>query len=377
MSTFKDLQLLSDAAYYDRCNYVNYNVDNILKETDKIKDGIYYAKAGSREVPLFKILMTNQCNNDCAYCTNCRKHQYQRARLSPEALSRIYMQYYEGGLVDGLFLSSGIVKDADTTMEDMIEAVNLLRNKYSYKGYVHLKIIPGASREHIRYAMELADRVSINIEAATRDGLGDLSSTKNYDKDILKRLDWISRLHKRNPKLASSGHTTQIIVGANDETDGEILKQVYTLKKKYDTLYNYFSSFKALEGTPLEEKESSDTRRTGRLYQAEYLFSQYNYKDSDIILDENGFLDLNNDPKYSIALEHMDEYPVDVNTAKYKDLIKIPGIGLKSARRITHKQKLGERIESLKDLKELGANINKCKIFVKTGKSYQSTLNFS
>lgn len=376
MSTFKDLQLLSDAAYYDRCNYVNYNVDNILKETDKIKDGIYYAKAGSGEVPLFKILMTNQCNNDCAYCTNCRKHKYQRARLSPEALSRIYMQYYEGGLVDGLFLSSGIVRDADTTMEDMIEAVNLLRNKYSYKGYVHLKIIPGASKEHIRYAMQLADRVSINIEAATRDGLDDLSSTKNYDKDILKRLDWISRLHKRNPKLASSGHTTQIIVGANDETDEEILKQVYNLKKKYDTLYNYFSSFKALEGTPLEEKESSDTRRTGRLYQAEYLFSQYNYKDSDIILDENGFLDLNTDPKYSIALEHMDEYPVDVNTAKYKDLIKIPGIGLKSARRITHKQKLGERIESLQDLQELGANINKCKIFVKTGKSYQSTLNF-
>ena len=122
MSTFKDLQLLSDAAYYDRCNYVNYNVDNVLEETDKIKDGIYHAKAGSRDVPLFKILMTNQCNNDCAYCTNCIEHKYQRARLSPEALARIYMKYYESNMVEGLFLSSGIIKDADTTMEEMIEA---------------------------------------------------------------------------------------------------------------------------------------------------------------------------------------------------------------------------------------------------------------
>ena len=191
MSTFQDLQLLSDAAYYDRCNYVNYNVDNILKETDKLKDGIYHAKAGNREVPLFKILMTNQCNNDCAYCTNCMKHKYQRAHIGPDALARIYMQYYENNIVEGMFLSSGIIKDADRTMEEMNHAAYLLRNKYSYKGYIHLKVIPGASKDHIKHALQLADRVSINIEAATKDGLSDLSSTKNYDKDILKRLDWI------------------------------------------------------------------------------------------------------------------------------------------------------------------------------------------
>ncbi|MGN1321476.1 MAG: radical SAM protein [Methanosphaera sp.] len=374
MSTYKDLQVLSDAAYYDRCNYVNYNVDNVLKETDKIKDGIYHAKAGNMDVPLFKVLLTNQCNNDCAYCTNCMNHKYQRARLSPEALARIYMKYYENGTVEGLFLSSGIIKDADTTMEEMIEAVSLLRNKYSYKGYVHLKIIPGASKDHIKYAMQLADRVSINIEAATRDGLSDLSSTKNYDKDILKRLDWIDNLHRRNHNLASSGHTTQIIVGANEETDEDILKQVYHLTQKYDVLYNYFSNFKPLEGTPLENHEAGDPRRTGRLYQAEYLFTKYNYNKDDIILDDNGNLDLTNDPKYTIALQHMEDYPIDVNTAKYKELIRVPGIGLKSARRITHLQKENKKITSLKQLQQLGANIKKCKIFVKVGGSYQSTL---
>jgi predicted DNA-binding helix-hairpin-helix protein len=284
------------------------------------------------------------------------------------------MDFYNKNSVEGLFLSSGIIKDADTTMDEMIEAVHILRNRYSYKGYVHLKIIPGASRDHIKHAMQLADRVSINLEAATKDGLGDLSSTKNYDKDILKRLDWISNLHRRDHNLASSGHTTQIIVGANDESDEDILNQVYKLSNKYDTLYNYFSSFKALDGTPLENHSQPDIRRTGRLYQAEYLFKQYNYKLDDIILDDDGNLDLSEDPKYIAALENMDEYPIDVNTAKYKELIRVPGIGLKSARRITHMQKEGKKITSLKQLQDLGANVNKCKIFVKTGKSYQSTL---
>lgn len=374
MSTYNDLQLLSDAAYYDRCNYVNYNVDNVLKETDKIKDAIYHAKAGSRDVPLFKILMTNECNNDCAYCTNCRGHKYQRARLSPDSLAQIFMKYYENNQVEGLFLSSGIIKDADTTMEEMIEAAHILRNKYSYNGYIHLKIIPGTSKDYIKHAMQLADRVSINIEAATKDGLSDLSSTKNYDKDILKRLDWIDNLHRRDHSLASSGHTTQIIVGANDESDEDILKQVYNLTKKYDVLYNYFSSFTPVKGTPLENHEANDNKRTGRLYQTEYLFNQYNFTLDDIILDDDGFLDTNNDPKYNIALANKEDYPIDVNTASYKELIRIPGIGLKSARRIRHMQKQGEKIESLKQLQEIGANINKCKTFVKVGGSYQSTL---
>ena len=374
MSTFKDLQLLSDAAYYDRCNYVNYNVDNVLKETDKIKDGIYHAQAGNRTVALFKILMTNECNNDCAYCTNCIEHKYQRARLSPESLARIFMNYYERNMVEGLFLSSGIIKDADTTMEEMIEAAHILRNKYSYKGYIHLKIIPGANKDHIKHAMQLADRVSINIEAATKDGLSDLSSTKNYDKDILKRLDWIDNLHRRDHNLASSGHTTQIIVGANDETDEDILKQVYTLTSKYDVLFNYFSSFTPVKGTPLENKEANDTNRTARLYQTEYLFNKYHYKLDDIILNDEGFIDTNNDPKYNIAMANKEDYPIDINTATYKQLIRIPGIGLKSAKRIRQKQREGKKIEKLKELQEMGANINKCKTFVKIGGSYQSTL---
>ncbi len=373
MSTYKDLRILADAAYYDRCNYVNYNVDNFLNSTEN-KDCIYNARAGSRTVKLFKVLMTNKCNNDCAYCTNCRGHKYQRAQLDAKTLSHIFMNYYDKNQAEGIFLSSGIIKDADTTMEELIETAHILRNKYSYNGYIHLKVIPGASKDHIRHAMELADRVSINIETATREGLSDLSSTKNYDKDIIKRLDWIDNLHRKDHSLAPSGHTTQIIVGANQESDEDIIRQVYNLKSRYNLQNNYFSSFIPLDKTPLENHEACDTMRTARLYQTQYLFDKYNYTDEDIILDDDGFLDLSNDPKYNIALEHMDEFPVDINTATFKELIKVPGIGLISARRIVHLQKQKHEIESLKELQTLGANINKCKTFVKIKNSYQSTL---
>ncbi len=373
MSTYKDLRILADAAYYDRCNYVNYNVDNFLNSTEN-KDCIYNARAGSRNVKLFKVLMTNKCNNDCAYCTNCQGHKYQRAQLDAKTLSHIFMNYYDKNQAEGIFLSSGIIKDADTTMEELIETAHILRNKYSYNGYIHLKVIPGASKDHIRHAMELADRVSINIETATREGLSDLSSTKNYDKDIIKRLNWIDNLHRKDHSLAPSGHTTQIIVGANQESDEDIIRQVYNLKSRYNLQNNYFSSFIPLDKTPLENHEACDTMRTARLYQTQYLFDKYNYTDEDIILDDDGFLDLSNDPKYNIALEHMDEFPVDINTATFKELIKVPGIGLISARRIVHLQKQKHEIESLKELQTLGANINKCKTFVKIKNSYQSTL---
>ncbi len=373
MSTFNDLKILSDAAYYDRCNEVNYNVDNFLNSTEN-KDCIYNAQAGNRNVKLFKVLMTNKCNNDCAYCTNCRNHNYTRAQLDSKTLSHIFMNYYEKNEAEGIFLSSGIIKDADTTMEQLIETAHILRSKYSYNGYIHLKVIPGASKDHIKHAMQLADRVSINIETATKDGLSDLSSTKDYDKDILKRLDWIDNMHRRDHNLSPSGHTTQIIVGANNENDEDIIKQVYHLKKKYNVLNNYFSSFTPIEDTPLEDHDACDTKRSARLYQTQYLFEKYNYTDKDIVLDDDGFLDLSNDPKYNIALEHMDEFPVDINTATFKELIKIPGIGHISARRIVHLQKQNHVIESLKELQSLGANINRCKTFVKIKNSYQSTL---
>lgn len=181
MSKQKILEILSQAAYYDKCNTTNYNKDNLLKNMR-----IYNAKAGCRDVPLFKVLLTNKCKNDCKYCINCNK-SYEQVELTPEELSEIYIEYYNNSSVEGLFLSSVIKKDADETMYDLIQTAHILRHKYSYKGYIHLKIIPGAARDDIKLAMQLADRVSINMEAATPEGLDELATTKDYNKDIIKR----------------------------------------------------------------------------------------------------------------------------------------------------------------------------------------------
>lgn len=372
MSTYKDLQILSNAAFYDKCNTRNYNRDNILrKNTD---DCIYNAKMGNREIPLFKILLTNKCKNDCAYCINCSKHKNQKVELTPEELAHCYMKYYEDNTAEGLFLSSGIKKDADQTMHELIETAHILRNKYSYQGYIHLKVIPGATRDDIKHAMQLADRVSINIESATSEGLSDLATTKDYNKDIIKRISWISRLSNRHHELAPSGFTTQLIVGANDETDKQIIDQTHHLRKKYKITNNYFSSFIPVKDTPLENKKISDPMRTNRLYQIEYLFSQYHIKKDELIFNDDGFLNLKEDPKYNIAVNNMDKYPIDVNTASYNELIHIPGIGIKTARRIKALKRKNKKIRSLKQLKDMGANINRCKTFVKIKGQYQSTL---
>ena len=374
MSLSKDIQQLTDAAYYDRCNTINYNIDQLIKTMQDSNNGIYHARKGDCVVPLFKILQSNQCNSDCTYCTNCKKHKYQRASISPEALAKIYDQYYQEKKVEGLFLSSGIVKDADFSTEQMIKTAEILRNQYSYKGYIHLKIIPGTNKDYIKQAMQLADRVSINIEAATQEGFEKLTSVKDYKIDVLRRLKWIDSLHKHDPSLAPAGHTTQIIVGANDETDKDILKTVYNLRKDYNIKENYFSSFIPIKDTPLEEHEAEKNIRTGRLYQAEHLFSSYNFKLDELYFEEDGNIALNEDPKFVAAENNFERFPVDVNVASYKELIRVPGIGVKSARRIIHMRKNGSKINHISDLRKIGANTKKCELFIKINGSYQSRL---
>ena len=184
-------------------------------------------------------------------------------------------------MVNGLFLSSGISGDVDSTMEKQIETVHLLRNKYGYDDYIHLKVVPGASKDSIKRAMALANRVSINIEAATPSGLAELSSTKDYNKDILKRLSWINRFQHKSTTYPNSTHTTQLIVGANDETDKEILQRMQKIYKKSDLKRTYFSAFTPIEETEFASKEACSTDRTAKLYNADSLINQYHYDVKD------------------------------------------------------------------------------------------------
>lgn len=369
MNTMRKMQVLSDTAQFDLCDYVNHQ-----KQSKANLPGIYYTSASGRcQIPLFKVLMTNKCSNDCKYCINNSKRNFSRIELTPEELTRVFLNYYHNKYVEGLFLSSGISGDIDTSMEKVIEVARLLRLEHGYSGYIHLKILPGSSKDLIKRAMGLANRVSVNIESATSDGLAELSSTKDYQKDIILRLKWIKDIRRKNPLYAPSGQTTQMIVGATDETDEEILNRIKYLYDKLDVKKSYFSSFQALEDTPLENKNEPHPKRANRLYQTDALLNIYKFDLKEIIFQKDGLLDINHDPKYSAAL-NMDIFPVEINHADYNDLIRVPGIGTISAKKIIAIRKK-RPFTKLEELKKLGVAVKRAEPFIKLRGIYQTALD--
>lgn len=369
MSTMEKMQVLADSAQYDLCDYVSHS-----KSSQVNLPGIYHATGHDGcKIPLFKTLMSNKCKNDCKYCINQSKRNFTRLELSPEELSRVFLHYYNNGYVNGLFLSSGISHDIDDTMEKTIETARILRKDYGYQDYIHLKIIPGASKDSIKRAMSLADRVSLNIEAATKDGLSEITTTKDYNKDILKRIDWMHQIGRKNPDFARSGHTTQIIVGANDESDLDILKRMDSLYRKADLRRSYFSAFSPVEGTDFEKKEACNTDRTAQLYHADALLNDYKFKVKELVFDEDDKLSLHEDPKI-LAAREMDIFPVEINNAPFKELIRVPGIGPKSARRIISIRKKMP-FKKLEDLQKLGVVIKRAEPYIKLEGAYQNSLD--
>ncbi|MCL2115895.1 MAG: helix-hairpin-helix domain-containing protein [Methanobrevibacter sp.] len=369
MNTMKKMQVLSDSAQYDLCDYVNHH-----KTSEANLPGIYHATgANGCKIPLFKVLMTNKCVNDCKYCINQSKRNFTRLELNPEELATVFLNYYNNSYVNGLFLSSGIAKDIDNTMENIVEVARILRKDYGYNDYIHLKVIPGASYDSIKRAMSLADRVSLNIEAANSDGLSEISSTKDYCKDIIRRLKWISSIGKRNPNFARSGQTTQLIIGANNDSDFEVLEQIKSLYKKVNLKRSYFSSFSPVEGTEFENKEESNKKRASQLYHADALLNSYNFDVNELVFNDEGLLSLKEDPKYLAALEK-DIFPLEINTANYHDLIRVPGIGTISAKKIIAIRKK-KQFQKVGDLKTLGVVVKRAEPFIKLEGSYQTALD--
>ena len=370
MGTLEKMKILTDSAQYDLCDYVSHN-----KSSQVNLPGIYEAIGHNGcKVPLFKTLLSNKCKNDCKYCINQAKRNFTRLELSPEELAKAFLGYYNRGLVNGLFLSSGISGDVDETMEKQVETVSILRKKYGYDDYIHLKVVPGASKDSIKRAMALANRVSINIEAATPSGLAELSSTKDYNKDILKRLSWINSLQNKSTTYPNSTHTTQLIVGANGESDKEILERMEKIYKKSDLKRTYFSAFTPIEETEFANKEACSTDRTAKLYNADSLLNDYHYSVKELIFDENDKLSLTQDPKI-LAAKNMDIFPVEINRAPLVELIRVPGIGMKSAREIISIRKKMP-FTSEHQLKKLGVVTERAKPYIKIDGEYQTTFDF-
>lgn len=368
------LRILGEASQYDLCNYVGLNKENF---TSRNLPGIYHARTQSGcQVPLFKVLMSNHCTSDCKYCINHCHNRFERIEFSPEELISVFLHYYQNHYAEGLFLSSGMPGDADVAMEKMVEVARKLRLEYEYQGYIHLKVIPGASYDMIKRAMNLADRVSVNLESATESGFQELTSTKDYHNDVLRRMKWIGRLKKRHRDMAPSGQSTQLIVGANNETDQDILKRAEWLHKHLNINLSYLSPFEPIRETPLENHTTPEVKRTPRLYQAQFLLNSYDFSLNELILDDQGFLILDDDPKLLWAKSNPDTFPVEVNEASFKELLRVPGIGKKSAQRILDARRKGAKFSKLEDLKKLGVVAKRAEPFIQLNHARQTTLSF-
>lgn len=368
------LRILGEASQHDLCNYVSLNKENF---TSPKLPGIYHARTQNGcQVPLFKVLMSNHCTSDCNYCINHCHNRFDRVEFSPQELISLFLHYYQNHYAEGLFLSSGMPGDADVAMENMVEVARKLRLEYEYQGYIHLKVIPGASYDMIKRAMSLADRVSVNLESATVTGFQELTSTKDYHNDVLRRMKWIGRLKRRHPEMAPSGQSTQLIVGANNETDYDVLKRAQWLHKHLNINLSYLSPFEPLKDTPLEGHAQPEEKRSPRLYQAQFLLNSYGFSLDEITLDEEGFLILDEDPKMLWAQSNPDVFPVEVNEASLKELMRVPGIGKKSAQRIIENRRRGVKFTEMDELKKIGVVVKRAEPFLQLNHARQTTLSF-
>jgi predicted DNA-binding helix-hairpin-helix protein len=330
--------------------------------TDSIKHAaglIYNAKQESGGISrLFKVLQTNSCRFACKYCFTSCAIKRKRTTFKPDELATTFVSLQREKRVDGLFLSSGIVPDADTTMEKMLATVERLRLKEGYTGYIHLKLIPGASFEYVERAVELADRVSLNLEAPNQARLTELAPDKEFASSMWGRLAWaaelIKRAHLEGRKVARS-ITTQFVVGAVGESDRELLDTVDRAHRELDLKRAYFSAFRPIDRSPFSDLPAEDPTRALRLYQADFMLRDYGFSAVELPFDEQGLLPRDKTPKQAWAEVHLVE-PIEINRASRTHLLKIPGIGPRSADRIIEARR-ETKLRDLSQLKALGVTI--------------------
>jgi len=370
------LSILADAAKYDvSCSSSGSKRKNTSKGLgDSSGMGIChtYTQDG-RCVSLLKILLTNHCIFDCAYCVTRRSNDIKRAAFKVQEVVDLTISFYRRNYIEGLFLSSGIFKNPDHTMERLIQVAKKLRNEENFNGYIHLKSIPGASDELMREAGLYADRLSVNIEIPTKSGLKLLAPEKKHE-DFMKPMKKVkneiiqykaeSKLIKSTPKYAPAGQSTQMIVGATGESDRDIMYSSAFFYKNYNMKRVYYSGYVPISNDPRLPALNSQVPmlRENRLYQTDWLMRFYGFDIRELLNDNYQFLDMDIDPKLSWALRNRQLFPVDVNKVDKQLLMRIPGIGLKSVNKIINARKF--RKLNWDHLKRIGIAFNRAKYFI-------------
>ena len=326
-----------------------------------------------RCISLLKIMLTNYCMYDCAYCVNRRSNDIQRATLSVSELEEITMEFYRRNYIEGLFLSSGVVRNPDYTMERLTAIVRDLRLVHRFNGYIHLKAIPGASQELLAEAGRYADRMSVNIEIPREESLKLLAPEKDH-KSVFQPMKLIQQgvienkedrqRYRHAPRFVPAGQSTQMIVGATKDSDRDILTMSSMLYNQPSMRRVYYSGYVSVNNfdSRLPVLKQPPLVRENRLYQADWLLRFYHFKVEEIVDDLHPNLDLDIDPKLSWALRHPEAFPVDINTADYEMLLRVPGIGNKSAWLIANSRRFNQLTSF--DLKKMGVVMKKAKYFI-------------
>ena len=370
------LRILSDAAKYDvSCSSSGSsrkNTNNGLGNA--AMSGICHSwSADGRCISLLKILMTNYCIYDCKYCINRKDNDIERAILTPDEIVKLTINFYRRNYIEGLFLSSGIIKSADYTMELMIAVAKKLRLEEKFNGYIHMKVIPGASRQLINEIGLYVDRVSVNIEFAENTALKLLAPDKKptdistsmglIRKNVLENIE-DKKFFKSTPSFIPAGQTTQMIIGASGESDYSILTRSENLYKNFDLKRVYYSGYVPVNksGILVSVDQAVPMIREHRLYQADWLLRFYNFRADEILNEKDPFVDPFLDPKTNWAIKNSHFFPIEINKASYKELLRVPGIGVTSAKRIVMTRKYSTiRYEHLK---KLGIVIKRAKYFI-------------
>jgi len=375
VDTHQKLAALADASRFDlSCACGTKKSDDHRRRGP---DGVWLYPAslpcGGTSIML-KTLLSNACVNDCRYCPFRSQRDVRRYTLSPEEAARAFMEFVRRLKIMGLFLSCGVVRHPDHTMERMAAVARILRGKYQYRGFLHLKVIPGASDAAIEDVLSLADAVSLNVEVPTRSAFSGLSEKKDYLRDIVRPLKRISQLTARGGLYSRVKQSTQFIVGASHETDADIVEATFALYRRWRLNRVYFSAYQRGLGDPGLPGERNTSlspddllTREHRLYQVDWLLRKYGFDAEEIPFDENGNLSLAADPKEVWARRHPEFFPLDVNRAIREELLRVPGFGLVTVDRILKMRRNGGKLRSIEDLGKPGKRLKKAQAYIKFG----------
>jgi predicted DNA-binding helix-hairpin-helix protein len=332
-----------------------------MGRTENCPDAIFVHPAvlpNGQRIKLLKTLLTSSCERDCYYCPFRAGRDFRRATFQPEEFARLFIMLSTKGIAEGVFLSSGMVGGGIQTQDKLIDTAEIMRGKLGFRGYIHLKIMPGAERSQVERAMQFADRVSVNLEAPNDNRLAILAPHKQFSEELLQPLKWIDEIRRTQPgykgwKNRWPSSVTQFVAGGSGESDLELLTTTDHLYRNLGLRRVYFSPFNPIPDTPLENQPATPVIREHRLYQASFLLRDYGFDLEEMPFDADGWLPEKTDPKLAWAQKNLTENPIEVNRAEYQTLIRVPGIGVKGANVILKMRKLA-KIRDIAALRNMG-----------------------